>query len=109
MSIHGEAQQLFKGTGKYHPNIRDFFIQNTTAYHLGPVNKPQGFGPAQYPQGIEIWRPMGEKLWFDFRNLPWPWNTWVQPKDNQGNDLPLEIYVENRPGAGDVAVYYKWL
>jgi hypothetical protein len=35
--------------------------------------------PAQYPQEIEITRPMGDKLWFDYQGLPW--DTWVRPTE----------------------------
>ena len=99
--------QLNRGTGSPHPNIRDFIIWNTTRYDLGPMKRGQGFEPAQYPQGLEITRPMGDKLWYDFRELPR--DTWVRPSDNQGYELPVEFYLEDLRGAGDIAVYYKWL
>ncbi len=107
-------QQLFRGTAKIHPNRRGYLVSNTTAYHWEPVNRPAGFGTAQYPQALEVKKPMSEErwwdqeqLWYDVRELPL--NTLVQLRDNQGNGLPLQINLEDMPDAGEVAVYYEWL
>ena len=110
----GGPHQLSRGSAKIHPDRRGYSISNTTAYHWEPVNKPHGFETAQYPQALEIKRPMSEErwfeqetLWYDVRELPR--DTWVQPTDNEGNGLPLRIYLQDMPSAGEVAVYYEWL
>jgi hypothetical protein len=110
----GGPHQLLRGTAKIHPSLRGYSVSNTTAFHWEPINKPHGFEPAQYPQAIEIKRPISEErwweqetLWFDVRQLPR--KSWVQPTDQQGNGLPLQIYLEDMPGTDEVAVYYEWL
>ena len=100
------------------PHVRD---ENQDVFRLkqdGYYDHPSGEGPLvsssfsmggwAYQQygvaaGMQVRPHYGDNpLFFAFDEFPK--NTWMSVQDNQGNPLPLEIYVE-----GGMGVYGKWL